>query len=83
LQINGMPGPYNEHMDSLAFLERAARAKPLPLYVLHGDESFLKRQTLRAIRAIVVGPDADDGAIVPSWKRPSARCRSTARSFST
>ena len=50
-------------MDSLAFLERAARAKPLPLYVLHGDESFLKRQVLRAVRTIVLGTDADDGAV--------------------
>jgi DNA polymerase-3 subunit delta len=50
-------------MDSLAFLERAARAKPLPLYVFHGDESFLKRQVLRAVRNIVVGPDADDVAV--------------------
>jgi DNA polymerase III subunit delta len=47
-------------MDSLAFLERAARLKPQPLYVLHGDEDFLKRQVLLALRPLVLGPDADD-----------------------
>ncbi len=63
-QIDGDPGrAYNEHMDSLAFLERAVRAKPLRLYVLHGDESFLKRQVLRAVRTIVMGPDVEDGAV--------------------
>jgi DNA polymerase III subunit delta len=50
-------------MDSLAFLERTARARPLPLYVLHGDESFLKRQVLRALRTIALGPDADTSAV--------------------
>src|SRR5262245_8118335 len=47
-------------MDSLAFLERAPRLKPQPLYVLHGDEDFLKRQVLRALRTLVLGADADD-----------------------
>jgi DNA polymerase-3 subunit delta len=50
-------------MDSLTFLERVAKAKPLPLYVLHGDEDFLKRQVLRALRTLAVGPDADDAAV--------------------
>jgi DNA polymerase-3 subunit delta len=50
-------------MESLTFLERAAKARPLPLYVVHGDEDFLKRQVLRALRTLVVGPDADDVAI--------------------
>jgi DNA polymerase-3 subunit delta len=47
-------------MDSLTFLEKAGKAKPLPLYVLHGDEDFLKRQVLRALREIILGPEGDD-----------------------
>jgi DNA polymerase-3 subunit delta len=42
-------------MDSLAFLERADRLKPQPVYVLHGDEDFLKRQVLTALRGLVLG----------------------------
>src|SRR6516225_730963 len=44
-------------MDSLTFLERAGKAKPQPLYVVHGDEAFLKRQVLAALKALVLGPD--------------------------
>jgi DNA polymerase-3 subunit delta len=44
-------------MDSLTFLERAAKAKPQPVYVVHGDEAFLKRQVLTALKALVLGPD--------------------------
>jgi DNA polymerase III subunit delta len=51
-------------MDALSFLTRPA-GKPGPLYVLHGDESFLKRQALRALRQRVLGTDADEqGAAV-------------------
>src|SRR5438876_664990 len=42
-------------MDSLTFIERAPRLKPLPVYVLHGDEEFLKRQALQALRQVVLG----------------------------
>src|SRR5438132_1165292 len=42
-------------MDSLVFLERAQRLKPQPVYVLHGDEDFLKRQVVTALRRIVLG----------------------------
>jgi DNA polymerase-3 subunit delta len=42
-------------MDSLAFLERADRLKPQPVYVVHGDEEFLKRQALTALRRLVLG----------------------------
>src|SRR5262245_63360506 len=49
-------------MDSLAFLERADRAKLLPLYVLHGDEPFLKRQVLNALRDKALGPNAEEAA---------------------
>jgi DNA polymerase-3 subunit delta len=44
-------------MDSLTFLERADRLPPKPLYVVHGDEDFLKRQALTAIRRLAFGPD--------------------------
>jgi DNA polymerase-3 subunit delta len=44
-------------MDSLTFLDRAARAKPQPIYVLVGDEAFLKRRVLEALRALVLGPE--------------------------
>jgi DNA polymerase-3 subunit delta len=46
-------------MDSLTFLERPGKAKPQPIYVVHGDESFLKRQALAALKTLVLG--ADDG----------------------
>jgi DNA polymerase-3 subunit delta len=51
---------YNVCMDSLTFLQNAAKAKPRPIYVLHGDEAFLKRRTQAALRTLVLGPD-DDG----------------------
>jgi DNA polymerase-3 subunit delta len=44
-------------MDSLTFLERAAKLGVRPLYVLHGDEPFLKRQVLVLLRRQVLGPD--------------------------
>jgi DNA polymerase-3 subunit delta len=49
-------------MDALAFLAQTA-TDVRPLYVLHGDEAFLKRQVLRAIRQRALGPDADDQAV--------------------
>src|SRR5258708_7864606 len=45
-------------MDSLIFLDRAAKAKPQPVYVLTGEEHFLKRQVVAALRKIVL--DAED-----------------------
>jgi DNA polymerase-3 subunit delta len=47
-------------MDSLAYLERASRSTLAPVYVLHGDETFLKRQVLAAIRARAFGENADE-----------------------
>jgi DNA polymerase-3 subunit delta len=44
-------------MDSLVFLERVAKAKPQPVYVLHGDERFLKRRVLDALRTLALGAD--------------------------
>ena len=48
-------------MDSLAFLERTAATSPLPIYVLHGDEDFLKRQVLAALRERILGGPDDLG----------------------
>jgi DNA polymerase-3 subunit delta len=41
-------------MDSMAFLERAGRLKPQPVYAVHGDEDFLKRQVINALRSVVL-----------------------------
>ena len=47
-------------MDSLAFLDRPPKGAPQPVYVLHGDEDFLKRQALAKVRALVLGDGGDD-----------------------
>src|SRR5262249_48763474 len=49
---------YNTRMDSLTFLEQAG-GEPRPVYVVHGDEDFLKRQVLAALRARALG-EGDD-----------------------
>src|SRR6516162_920942 len=46
-------------MDSLAFLQRTPAGPPQPIYVLHGDEDFLKRQVLAAVRQRLLGDDPD------------------------
>ena len=52
-------------MDSLAFLERGARAKLQAVYVLQGDEDFLKRQVVRALRTLAFGsPEEEFGLSV-------------------
>ena len=48
-------------MDALAFLSQ--KGTPGPLYVLFGDEAFLKRQALKAIRVRALGPEADEQSI--------------------
>jgi DNA polymerase-3 subunit delta len=53
-------GWYNADMEALTFLEKAGKAKPLPLYVLYGEEDFLKRQVLQFLRDLVLGPDGDE-----------------------
>jgi DNA polymerase-3 subunit delta len=50
-------------MDSLTYLERGSKAKVLPLYVLFGDEPFLKRQVLLALRKRALGDESDDSAV--------------------
>jgi DNA polymerase-3 subunit delta len=47
-------------MDSLTFLARHDKAKIQPVYVVHGDEDFLKRQVVQALRTLVLGEGADD-----------------------
>jgi DNA polymerase-3 subunit delta len=44
-------------MDSLTFLKQKARGAPQPVYVLPGDEAFLKRQVLALLRTLVLGPE--------------------------
>ncbi len=44
-------------MDSLIFLEQSG--EPLPVYVVHGEEDFLKRQVVAALRARALG-DGDE-----------------------
>jgi DNA polymerase-3 subunit delta len=46
-------------MDSLAFLDRPRKGKPQPVYVLAGDEDFLKRQVARSLRRWLLGEDDD------------------------
>jgi len=51
-------------MDALPFLEKAGRSPLLHLYVVHGDETFLRRQVLQAIKRLALGPDSADGLSV-------------------
>jgi DNA polymerase-3 subunit delta len=46
-------------MDSQLFLDKITQAEPKPVYVLHGDEDFLKRQVVRALRRLVLGTEDD------------------------
>src|SRR4051794_24877400 len=47
-------------MDSLTFLESAPRGKPKPLYVVAGDEDFLKRHVIQKLRRWALGEGGDD-----------------------
>lgn len=47
-------------MDSLTFLEHTDKAKLRNVYVLHGDEDFLKRQVFVALRRIVLECDDNE-----------------------
>src|SRR5262245_35446776 len=42
-------------MEALTFVEKLSKAKPRPVYVLAGDEDFLKRQALSAIQSHLLG----------------------------
>lgn len=48
-------------MDALAFLGKAKKSAE-PLYVLYGEEDFLKRQVLQAIRNLVLEEEEDEQA---------------------
>lgn len=48
-------------MDALIFLDRIGRAPLLPLYVVHGDEPFLKRQVIQAVCRKALGAEAAGG----------------------
>jgi DNA polymerase-3 subunit delta len=47
-------------MDSLTFLEKSPRAKPQPIYVLTGDEPFLRSRVLDALKTQVLGPEGGE-----------------------
>ena len=53
-------------MDALAFLDKVGKATRLPIYVLSGDEDFLKRACRNAIVAKVVG-DGDPEFAISSY----------------
>ena len=49
-------------MDALAFLANP-KAKLGPLYIVHGDEPFLKRHVLRSLIRRVLGDEADSQSV--------------------
>lgn len=53
-------------MDATAFLDKAGKAKRQPVYVVTGDEDFLKRRALHAIQELIVG-DADPSFAVSAY----------------
>src|SRR5262245_53884756 len=48
-------------IDSLAFLGRSTKGEPQPIYVLAGDEDFLKRQVRALLAKWVLGSDDSFG----------------------
>lgn len=46
-------------MDALTFLDQAGRLSPQSVHVIHGEEDFLRRQVVAALRRLVLGPDED------------------------
>ena len=63
-------------MDALAFLDRAAKSKPQPVYVLTGDEAFLKRQVQAALTDLLLGeahPVLEPGEIANPHAEPRSR----------
>lgn len=42
-------------MDALTFLEKPAKSSPQPIYVVTGDEAFLKRETEAALQSRLLG----------------------------
>lgn len=50
-------------MDSLTFLNRKPKGEPAPIYVVAGDETFLRRQVLLKLREQILGEESDDFAL--------------------
>jgi DNA polymerase-3 subunit delta len=50
-------------MDALTFLDQKSPEAPRPVYVVFGDESFLKRQVLAALRERILGGGDDSFAL--------------------
>jgi len=69
-------------MDSLTFLEKAARAKPQAVYVLTGDEDFLKRQVQAALKLLVLG-DGDESFGLSSYPGDKAEFSSVRDELAT
>lgn len=59
-------------MDALAFIEKSAKAKPAPLYVLVGDEDFLRRLALSKLSTDLLD-GADPSFAVSPFEGESAR----------
>ncbi|MFL5327944.1 MAG: DNA polymerase III subunit delta [Gemmataceae bacterium] len=59
-------------MDALKFLERSSKAKPAPIYVLTGDEDFLRRQVVEKLIADLLG-DADPSFAVTTLEGEAAQ----------
>src|SRR5439155_22995490 len=55
-----------DFMDALAFIDAAPKAKPQPVYVLAGDEAFLKRQVRAALDGLLL-ENADPAFAVASY----------------
>src|SRR4051812_9470149 len=53
-------------MDAMTFLDKPGKAKRQPVYVVTGDEDFLKRRALHALQEIVLG-DADPSFALSSY----------------
>ena len=53
-------------MDALAFIDKAGKSKRQPVYVLMGDEDFLKRRALAALQMLVLG-DTDPSFALSSY----------------
>jgi DNA polymerase-3 subunit delta len=49
-------------MDAFTFIEQSKPGEPRPIYVLAGEERFLKRLALERIQALAFGADGDDFA---------------------
>lgn len=53
------PNLRSEPMDALTFLQNPAKTAVQPVYVLAGDEAFLKRHALAALRQLLLGGGDD------------------------